>query len=102
MPAGNPRSHRSVDPTGHGARLVPLRKALPRHGLHPGAQQTVGKVMQLIHALADSGQDDSEYYVECACGIRTWGETDGLLRCIRSGASGGPGLRSTMPEVARG
>jgi hypothetical protein len=32
--------------------------------------------MQLIHALADAGQDDSEYYVECACGIRTWGETD--------------------------
>jgi hypothetical protein len=32
--------------------------------------------MQLIHALADAGQDHGEYYVECTCGMRTWGETD--------------------------
>jgi hypothetical protein len=33
--------------------------------------------MQLMHALADAGMDGSEYFVECTCGMRSWGDTDG-------------------------
>jgi hypothetical protein len=34
--------------------------------------------MILIHVLADAGQEpNTEYYVECTCGLRTWGDTDG-------------------------
>lgn len=31
--------------------------------------------MQLIHTLADTGQDGSDPYAECTCGMRSWGET---------------------------
>jgi hypothetical protein len=32
--------------------------------------------MELLHALADTGRDGCDSYVECTCGIRTWGDDD--------------------------
>ena len=32
--------------------------------------------MELLHALADTGQDGCDSYMECTCGIRTWGDDD--------------------------
>jgi hypothetical protein len=33
-------------------------------------------VMELLHALADTGQDGCDSYMECTCGMRTWGDDD--------------------------
>ena len=30
--------------------------------------------MQLIHALADTGQDGPDAYAQCTCGIRIWAD----------------------------
>jgi hypothetical protein len=32
--------------------------------------------MTLLHALADTGWDGLEAYVDCTCGMRTWGCDD--------------------------
>lgn len=33
-------------------------------------------IMTLLHALADTGADDSAAWVECTCGVRIWGGDD--------------------------
>lgn len=44
--------------------------------INRGAWNGKSRTVDLIHALADSGQDGPDHFFQCTCGMRTWGDDD--------------------------